>query len=149
MSHTVSRQQVIHCLCEEWGKYRTRFESLPPAEQAAFLQGQGYATFHDLLAHICAWWEEGLKVIHSILENEEQPRREYDIDTFNANAIEHFRPWSQEDLFFHFENLRQTLLALVSELPEDAFSHRRIASWLNAVVLEHAAEHKITTILHF
>lgn len=144
MTENITRQQVLHCLREEWGHYRTRFESLSPAEQTAFLQQQGYETFHDLLAHICAWWEEGLKIIHSVLENEEQPRRDYDIDAFNAAAVEHFRPWSQEELLFHFENLRQNWIALVSEIPEEAFSHRRIASWLKAVILKHAEEHKIS-----
>ncbi|MGC8856042.1 MAG: hypothetical protein ACP5QU_04510 [Anaerolineae bacterium] len=94
MSITVSRAQVIHCLREDWGKYRACFESLSVAEQAAFLQRQGYATFHDLLAHICAWWEEGLKVIHSILENEP--------------LCEHpggFAPWRQKQTFLQWTHI--------------------------------------------
>jgi hypothetical protein len=139
----LTQKELLEALQEEWGQYIARFHRMTPTAQVAFLEKQGYARFHDLLAHICAWWEEALKIVTSILDNQELPKREYDIDAFNAQALKDFKGWTEDDLVAHFENLRESLLDLVADLPPAAFSHPRIATWLGSCVVEHAEEHKI------
>jgi len=144
--------QVTHLTCQElldnlrkdWKAYPGRFNQLSPESQAAFLKSQGYVSFHDLLAHILAWWEEAFKIINSILDNMELPRKEYDIDAFNAAALEHFRSWKEADMLIHFENIRQSLVTLVVDLPESGLHNPRINGWLNACLVEHFQEHDIS-----
>jgi hypothetical protein len=140
----VTMQQVLDFLQDDWSRYITGFENLSPQEQTAFLERQGFRRFQDLLAHICAWWEEALKTITAILENYEYLERQYDIDAFNAEAVAQFKDWKEEDVITHFENLRESLLSLVADLPDEALAHPRIAGWLQSDVIEHAEEHKIT-----
>ena len=52
-------REVMRVLEEGWGKYVEQFSALSPEAQAAFLKKKEYETFHDLLAHIIGWWEEG------------------------------------------------------------------------------------------
>ncbi len=136
-------QELLDNLHIDWKTYPERFDQLSPDGQAAFLKSQGYESFHDLLAHILAWWEEAVKIINSILDNMEFPRKEYDVDTFNSAALEHFQSWKETDLLIHFENVRQSLLTLVVELPESGLLNPRINGWLKACVVEHFQEHDI------
>lgn len=134
-------QQLLDNLRKDWKAYPDRFNKLDPDRQAAFLKEQGYDSFHDLLAHILAWWEETIKIVDSILDLMEMPRKEYDIDAFNAAALEHYRGWKDDDLLVHFENLRQALVTLVVDLPESGLQNRRVNGWLNASLVEHFQEH--------
>ena len=136
--------QLLDALQTGWGQYAAGFERLSPAEQAAFLQRQGYSRFHDLLAHVCAWWEETLEVVTAILEVRELPERHYNVDAFNAAAIAKYQDWKESDLLTHYENLREALLYLVAELPEEALKNKRIDGWLHASVVEHLHEHRIS-----
>ena len=139
----VTQKQLLDILQNQWGKYLSDFRTLTSQEQTAFLEAQGYASFHDLLSHICAWWEETLVIINSILDNHEVKGREYDIDQFNAEAVAKFATWSQDNLETHFENLCQSLIDLTYDLPDEALAHQRITTWMNACVVEHAEEHRI------
>jgi hypothetical protein len=57
--------------------------------------------------------------------------------------IEKFRLWSEQDLLLHYENVREALLDLVAELPEDALTNKDIREWLESDVIEHLEDHKI------
>ena len=140
----LNRQELLDNLCKDWKTYPERFNQLTPDRQAAFLKSQGYESFHDLLAHILAWWEEADKIVTSILDNMELPRKEYDINAFNAAALEHFQSWQEADMLIHFENVRQSLLTLVVEIPENGLVNPRINGWLKACVVEHFNEHDIS-----
>lgn len=137
-------QELLDNLRKDWKSFPGRFNQLPAESQADYLRKQGYSSFHDLLAHILAWWEEAIKIVNSILDNMELPRKEYDIDAFNAATLEHFRSWKEGDLLIHFENIRQSLVTLVVELPESGLKNHRINGWLNACVVEHFEEHDIS-----
>ena len=139
----VTTPQLLDALQAGWGQYVAGFERLSPAEQAAFLQQQGYPRFHDLLAHVCAWWEEALEVVTASLEARELPKRRYDVDAFNAAAVAKYQKWKESDLLAHYENLREALLDLTTVLPEEALKNRRIAGWLHASVVEHFHEHRL------
>jgi len=136
-------REVIHALEGGWGVYVEQFNALPLEAQTAFLQKEGFETFHDLLAHIIGWWEEGLWVITGILENPGFTWAERDTDAFNRELVEKYRAWSKEDLLLHYENVREAMLTLVAELPENALDNVDIHDWLLADVIEHLEDHRI------
>lgn len=139
----ITIQMVLDNLETDWKTYPKTFFSLDDAARSTFLSTQGYTSFHDLLAHILAWWEEAIMVIDSILDLREIPSKEYDLDAFNAAAIEKYKSWSEDDLLIHFENLRQQLIDLVADLPPDSLSNKRISSWLDGCLLDHYKVHRV------
>lgn len=136
-------REVMRVLEEGWGEYVKQFNQLSPEARAGFLQKEDFASFHDLLAHVIGWWEEGLWIITGIIEDPSFTWKERDTDVFNRELIEKFRSWSEEDLLLHYENVREALLDLVAELPEDALMNDDIREWLEADVIEHLEDHKI------
>lgn len=134
---------VMQVLEEGWGEYIKQFNALSPEAQAAFLQKEGFENLHDLLAHIVGWWEEGLWIITGIIENPGFTWIERDTDAFNQELIEKYRSWKNDDLLLHYENVREALLNLVADLPEDALMNKDIREWLEADVIEHLEDHKI------
>ena len=136
-------RDVMHVLEEGWGEYVKQFNRLSPEERAAFLEKEGFANFHDLLAHVIGWWEEGLWIITGILDDPSFTWEERDTDAFNVELIEKFRSWPEEDLLLHYENVREALLNLVADLPENALNNEDIREWLYADVIEHLEEHRI------
>ena len=115
--------QVMQTLQQGWGKYVQRFQALSPEVQVDFLEDQGFEDFHDLLAHIVGWWEEGLRIITGILDGPGFQWEERDTDTFNQELVEKYRSWSEADLFLHFDNVRDALLGLVADVIEHLEDH--------------------------
>ncbi|HET9588691.1 MAG TPA: ClbS/DfsB family four-helix bundle protein [Anaerolineales bacterium] len=134
---------VIDMLENDWATYIVDFHRLEPAKQEAFLSKQGFGSFHDLLAHLIGWWEEGARVIMGILDSPAFTWEDRDIDAFNAELVQKYSAWSDDDLYQHFETVRSALIDLVARLPEDAFTNQEIESWLAEDVVEHHDEHAI------
>ena len=126
---------------DEWKRYPASFGTLSAQEQAAFLKDEGFATLRELLTHVAAWWEEGRGVIAEALKNPDKPARKYDLDAFNAAALERFKGMSEAQFAPWYESERQQMVALVSGLTVEQFGVRRVQSWLDAVLLEHLKEH--------
>ena len=139
----LSRFLALDVLENEWAEYINGFKQLDADRQKEFLVKQGFRTFHDLLAHVIGWWEEGTRIISGILETPGFSWTEHDVDKFNAQLKKKYANWSDEDLFKHFENVRRAIVDLVTDLPEDAFLNRDIEGWLIADVVEHYDEHPI------
>jgi hypothetical protein len=137
-------KDVIACLETGWANYIADFNKLTPDAQAAFLQKQGYNTFRDVVAHIIAWWEEGHRVIISIMDDPDfEDNEKRDVDAFNTKAIQRFSVMSEADLVDYFHRMRQVLLNVLDELPENALDNQTIADWLYFDVIEHLEEHKV------
>ena len=134
---------VLDMLENDWATYIEDFQRLEPEKKEEFLSKQGFHTFHDLLAHIIGWWEEGARIINGILDSPSFTWQNPDVDSFNKELIEKFSSWSDDDLFKHYESLRLALIDLVERLPEDAFLNKEIESWLADDVVEHYDEHPI------
>lgn len=143
MPHHFTLREVVHALDGGWAVYVRRFESLSAAQQEMFLRAQGFTRFRDLLAHIIAWWEEGHRVISGILDDPGFTWHTPDVDVYNAEAVQRFAHMPEEDLYDYFERMRQVMLNLVSELPEDALQNEDIAGWLYVDVIEHLQEHAL------
>ena len=68
----------------EWGTYIADFNRLEAEKQNEFLSKQGFENFHDLLAHIIGWWEEGARIITGIVNNPGFTWESHDTDAFNV-----------------------------------------------------------------
>jgi len=132
---------VIDTLQREWGDYAGRFAALNTEQQAAFLQKQGFARFQDLLAHIIAWWEQGMAVIEG--SSAEDPGEVNDIDGFNASAVERYGELPEAAVLAKCDSTRLTLANLMDMLPDEVLAKPHVDSWLRADVIDHYFEHAI------
>lgn len=139
----LSRFLVLDMLENEWSEYVGNFNRLDVEKQKEFLTKQGVDSFHEMLAHIIGWWEEGARIISGILHSPGFTWTDPDVDQFNAMLRKKFVSWSQDDLLQHFETVRMALFDLVDNLPEDAFLNKDIESWLADDVVEHYDDHII------
>jgi hypothetical protein len=140
---TITRDQILESLHADWGSFVERFHHLSSETQAVYLQQQGYARFADLLAHVIAWWQEGLAAIPIILSNPAYTPPEHDVDQFNAQAVERFHDRSEAAISTLFSDLRQQWIELVNGLPADAFQDEKIAWRLHVEIIGHYAEHNL------
>ncbi len=140
---TLSRFLVIDLLENEWATYIEEFKRLNEKKQIEFLSKQGFESFHDLVAHVVGWWEEGARIISGIIDSPAFTWESRDVDAFNHELVEKFRSWSDDDLFRHFESVRLALIELTADLPDDAFLNSDIEGWLRDDVVEHYDEHPI------
>ncbi len=140
----ITKQRTLDYIQQEWGTYVERFNCLPKDEQEKRVERQGYESFRDMLAHILAWWEEGMGIIHAIAKEREFERKKYDFDVFNAEAVAKYKPWDEAEFMAHFEKTRQQMEADLRSMNEAVFENRRVRSWLNGIVIEHAREHLVT-----
>lgn len=140
----VTMGRTLEYIQQEWGTYVERFLHLPKEEREKRVREQGYGRFRDLLAHILAWWEEGMGVIRAIAEERPFERRKYDFDVFNAEAVAKYRDWDENEFMAHFEGTRQKMEAELRSMKEAVFENRRVKAWLHAVVIHHAREHLVT-----
>src|SRR5512147_1131556 len=106
---SITKERTLSYVEQEWGTYIERFRHLPQDEQKRRVNVQGYEQFRDMLAHILAWWEEGMGIILAIAEEREYERKKYDFDVFNAEAIARYKPWNETEFLAHFEKTRQKM----------------------------------------
>ena len=71
----ITKQRTLDYINLEWGSYVERFTRLPKAEQEKRLKTVGFESFRDMMAHILAWWEEGMTIIMAIAEGRESSAR--------------------------------------------------------------------------
>ena len=139
----ISKQRTLDYVETEWGTYIERFHRLPKAEQEKRVRQMGYESFRDMLAHILAWWEEGMGIILAIAENREYERKKYDFDLFNAEAVAKYKSWDEREFLAHFERTRRKMGADLGSMNEAVYENRRVRSWLNGIVFHHAREHLV------
>ena len=141
---SISKQRTLDYVEHEWGTYIERFLCLPKEEQKKRVKQMGYESLRDLLAHILAWWEEGMAIILAISEDRPFERKRYDFDLFNAKAVAKYKPWDEAQFMAHFEKTRQKMAADLRSLNETTFENRRVKAWVRGVILQHAREHLVT-----
>src|SRR5215216_2673927 len=120
---TITKQRTVEYLQEEWGRYVERFQRLQKVEQEKRVREMGYESFRDMLAHILAWWDEGMGVIRAIAEGREFERKKYDFDAFNAEAVAKYKSWDEAKFLAHFENTRQKMESELRSMPEAVFEN--------------------------
>ena len=139
----ITKQRTLDYVNSEWGTYIERFNRLPKEEQGKRVKTMGYESFRDMLAHILAWWEEGMPIILAIAEDRPFERRKYDYDIFNAEAVAKYKSWDEREFLAHFEKTRQKMGADLKSVNEAAFENRRVRSWANGIFIHHAREHLV------
>jgi len=140
----ITKQRTLDYLNSEWGTYIERFNSLPKDEQVKRVKAMGYEQFRDMLAHILAWWDEGMVVILAIAQEREYERKKYDYDVFNAEAVAKYKPMEEPTFLNQFEKTRQKMEADLGAMHEAVFENRRVRSWLRGIIFHHAREHLVT-----
>ena len=140
----ITKQRTLDYMEQEWGMYVERFQHLPETEQTKRVHKNGYATLRDLLAHVLAWWEEGMSIIMAIAEERAFERKKYDFDAFNAVAVEKYKSWDETAFMAYFESTRQKMEADLRSMEDSLFDNRRVKNWLNGIVFLHAREHLLT-----
>jgi hypothetical protein len=139
----LSRFLVVDLLENEWATYIEDFERLDDEKKREFLSKQGFESFHDLVAHIIGWWEEGARIIVGILDLPGFTWESLDPDAYNAELVKKYSKWADGELFTHYGSMRLGLLELIADLPDDAFLNRDIESWLVDDIVGHYDEHAV------
>ena len=140
----ITKKRTLEYIHNEWERYIERFNHLPKDLQEKRVKAMGYESFRDMLAHILAWWEEGMPILLAIVGNREYERKKYDFDLFNAEAVAKYKTWDEREFLAHFEKTRQKMAADLASISEAAFDNRRIKSWANGIFIHHAREHLVT-----
>ncbi len=134
---TITREQILASLQTDWGTFVERFQRLTPEAKSAYLQQQGYTRFADLLAHVSAWWQEGLAAVPAMLSDPAYTSPEEDVDQFNAQAVDRLRDLNESAIIAIFSDLRQQWIELVNGLPAAAFQDERINWRLHIEIIGH------------
>ena len=139
----ITKQRTLEYINIEWEGYIERFNRLPKEMQEKRTTTIGYESFRDMLAHILAWWEEGMPIILAIAGDREYERKKYDFDAFNGEAVAKYKTWNEREFLAHFEKTRQKAVADLSSVPEAMFDDRRIQGRINGIFIHHAREHLV------
>jgi hypothetical protein len=139
------KQRTLNFLEIEWATYIERFNRWPAEEGRKRVNAQGYDQFRDMLAHVLAWWEEGMGIILAIAEEREYARKKYYFDAFNAEAVAKYKDWDEAEFLAHFEKTRQKAVADLKSMNEAAWENRRVRSWVNGIFIGHAREHLVAS----
>ncbi len=140
---SITKQRTLDFIEHEWGTYAQRFQRLPQDVQETRVKKMGYESFRDLLAHILAWWEEGMEIIHAVAEGRQFERKKYDFDVFNAEAVAKYKPMDEAEFMTLFESTRQKMAADLESMDDAVFEQRRVHNWLDGVIFLHAREHVV------
>jgi hypothetical protein len=140
---TAPRFLVLDTLQREWDGYIERFNALPEDKQGAFLEKQGFPRFRDVVAHIIAWWEDGIEAINGYAKDPAYKHPDKDTDAYNAQAVGIFGELTEAEVWKKFESTRQWLIELAINLPDETFDHKDVQAWLRADVIDHYFDHAV------
>ena len=140
---SIMKQRALDYVKYEWGTYIERFNRLPKDEQDKRVEATGYEQLRDMLAHILAWWDEGMDIILAIAQEKEYERKKYDFDTFNAEAVAKYKDWDEAAFLNQFEKTRQKIGADLGSMNEAVFENRRVRNWVHGIFIHHAREHLV------
>lgn len=138
-----SRFLTLDWLSNDWAEYIADWKSLPAERQQKFLEKQGFSRFRDVVAHLVAWFEEAHTGITGFVNDPAYKHPSRDIDAFNADVVEKYGAWQEEDVYAAFESARVKLVELVNSLSDEMLWKPRVQSWLMGDVIEHYFEHEL------
>jgi hypothetical protein len=130
---------ILDMLGREWAGSIEQYNDLTEADRQAYLKKQGFPRFRDIVAHVIAWWEDGMRVIETAAD--EDPCDVEDVDSFNAAAVDRFGKLEENEVLTAYEKTRRSLLQLVQMAPEEVLSKPNVQAWLRADVIDHYYEH--------
>jgi hypothetical protein len=133
---------VFKTLETDWGSYVEKIQALPPLERQAFVERQGYRRLADLLAHVIAWWEEGLPAIDALIADPQWVTPDYEVDAFNAAAVARFASWDEGAVIALFEKRRREWVELVERIPEEAWQIPDLGKRVEIEIIGHYGGHR-------
>lgn len=139
----ITREQFLDRLQNDWQNYAGRFYRLSPQAQKAFLEKQGYANLAGLLGHIVAWWQDGIMIVQKMRGEAGFANPEYDVDLFNARAVERFGGLDEAEVVRIYETQRQAMVDLVSGLAGAELKNEWINTRLYYEIIMHWDEHPL------
>jgi hypothetical protein len=139
----ITRQQFLDRLQNNWLDYAGRFHRLAPEAQKAFLVKQGYANLAGLLGHVVAWWQSGVDVVQKMRSEPAFTNPDYDVDSFNARAVEKFGGLDEAEVARLYEAQRQAMVDLVGGLTAAELEDERINTRLYYEIIMHWDEHRL------
>jgi len=139
----LSRFLLLDTLQNGWGTYIEDFDQLDDEKKKEFVTRQGLENFHDLLAHIVGWWEQGARIVNGILNEPGFTWQDPDTDQFNVELTKKYSTWSYADLLKYYEATRAAMIELASKIPDDAFLNTNIEGWLASDGVRHYDDHKV------
>ncbi len=77
------------------------------------------------------------------LAGPDSPSQEYDVDAFNARAVERLNQVDEATVIQTFEARRKDWIKLVESLPEEALSNKKLMARLHIELIGHLEEHEI------
>jgi hypothetical protein len=143
--HAVSAPQflVLDMLQREWARYAERFHALSQDQQRAFLEKQGFPRFRDLVAHVAAWWDEGLQLVDGVAKDPAHRMPDMDVDAYNADVQQLFGRLDEADVWKKYESTRAALIELLINVPKETYEHEQVQEWLKSDVIEHYFDHAV------
>lgn len=139
----ITRQQLLDRLHNNWQNYAGRFYLLSPQAQKAFLVKQGYANLAGLLGHMIAWWQDATIMVQSLRNNPDFTIQHYNVDAFNARAVEKFGSLDEGEVVGIYEAQRQVMVDLVSGLTDAELESQEINARLYNEIIGHWDEHPL------
>jgi hypothetical protein len=139
----ITRQQFLDRLQNNWLDYAGRFHRLSPEAQKAFLVKQGYVNLAGLLGHIIAWWQSGVEAVQTARSDPAYVSPDYDVDLFNAQAVERFGGRDEAEVVRTYETQRQAMVDLVNNLSDADLDNARINRRLYYEIMMHWEEHTL------
>jgi hypothetical protein len=138
----ITRKDFANGLRRDWGRFVARFRALSNEEQQKYLARQGYASLGALLAHILAWWMDGQQIVDDMRGKPGLSLPDYDVDQFNARAVEKFDALDEDAMVELFEAQRFAMLGLVTNLSESEIQQENINTRLYYEIIMHWKEHE-------
>lgn len=142
--NTVTRNELIDCLNLQWGTYVARIQGFSGKEQEGFLEKQGYARLQDLLSHVTAWWQVGMRKVADFQLDADVEHPAEDVDVFNAEAVAGVRDQPEAAVIQTYETTRLQLLDLVQTLADVDLNSPKINHQLAIEIIGHWQDHQVS-----
>lgn len=142
MEHPM-KDTLLNSLQIDWADLPTRFHLLTSSQQEGYLVAQGYQRFADLLAHITAWWERGIKLIEHYRENPRFSSPSVNVNEFNATAVATAQGMSEDEVVKAFMVVLRHFVKLIDQLNDNDWQDERIIRQLEMEIIGHYQEHRI------
>lgn len=140
-SNQMTRQEMLDFIEQYWSVYLPTLDSIPVDEREAFAQQQGYPGTKELIAHIAAWWREGIRIVKETMAGQKPALGYSSDDEFNARVLQTSNTQTYEQVEEEFENAREEIAGLIAELPDATFSDPQIYDQFYGEIVAHYRQH--------
>lgn len=141
MAQQMSRQELLDFMEQNWAVYLATLDALPDDQLQEFAEGEGYPDAKALLAHIAAWWRDGVRNLRAISAGQTPTASYRTEDEFNARVIQSSDNQTYEQVEEDFENAREEIAGLVAELPEETLAQPQVYDLVYSAVVTHYQQH--------